>query len=316
VKPRSTIAAALLWATLSSLSAEPDPPKTAADERLEHWVQMAELQLAAEKQFQTKSKHFIVTTDSKTPETAPRIAGNLEATYATLHRLLGTIVRSRSGQPPIHVYVFQHRGRFESLRKQIGVAEFADGFYAPPGFMAFSLQHPVVEELLAIMIHETVHAYLDRNVFPRGSRPPVWINEGFATYIGNAEIYKGDLVLGSHERMMNYHMHGAIARARSPWMQTVDAVRAAIKKKAAIPVADLLKASYATFKGPDHKLYYQESCLLVQLLSEGGDDWPERFSRLMKRVTAGEPSVDAIRAIYGLDADALEREFRDFVKRF
>ena len=263
------------------------------------------------------TKHFHVLTDSNSPDTAATIAQNLEAAYADSAKLLGSAVGPHPHAPRVVVYVFRHRANFESLASLGGLPEFVDGFFITSGLMAFSLESPVVEPLLATMIHETVHVYMHQILAPGAPELAPWLNEGFANYVGNSEIQDGNLIPGAHQSFTEYHGAGAVYHERSLSAFGVKTVRTAIKKKRALSVHDLLAASQSDFYGEKVSLYYSESWLFVHFLNNGGDRWStERFPRLVAEMVQGIPADTAIHTLYDLDGDALEAAYRAYVKRF
>jgi hypothetical protein len=248
---------------------------------------------------------------------AEKIGGNLEAAYAVAAKLLGPAIEPQPASDKVVVYVYRSRSAFEAVRSELGVPAFAAGFYGPTGMLSFSLEVPVVEELVAEMIHESTHAYLHQHVIRHGVALPRWLNEGFAMYMGNSEIRGGDLIPGSHRAFAALHAPGVVYHDRTRAKVDADQVRSAIKKGAALRVADLLSARPSDFYGEKVELYYPQAWLLVHFLIHGGDRWgEERFPKLMLYAAEGFPVDAAIRAVYGLDGPALETAYQSYVATF
>jgi hypothetical protein len=176
---------------------------------------------------------------------------------------------------------------------------------------------PSNEALLSIMLHETTHAYVDRFIARPGVHMPRWLGEGFAEYVGNSRIKKGELIPGKMVRSERYQTDVGAFFGTSSRRMNVDAVKKAMRKGSAPTLMELVSADRGTFYSDEMRsLSYPMAWLLVHFLRHGGDDWAEtRFSSLMLYVAEGYPANEVLNQVYG-DSDALEREFREYVLSF
>ena len=193
----------------------------------------------------------------------------------------------------------------------------AAGFYASPGFFAFHVELPTPEDLLSVMLHETVHAYADVHLRRAGVLMPMWMEEGLAEYFGNSKIEKKHLVPGKTMRGGYVNtQYGGIYRASSQqW--SADQVRGAVRNGSAPSLDDILQASYPVFYGEQIQLYYTLSWLLVHFLRHGEPEWADtRFPELMLYLAEGYDADIAMRTAYGIPDAELHARFQKYVLSF
>lgn len=264
--------------------------------------------------------HFTVISDAGTDDTVRRVAQNLEATYDLLSSRWGATPAGKPGSPKVTALVYRARAGFDQVRQITGLPEFADGLYSRNGWMAFHIEKASVALIASTMIHEAVHSFFDHFVVPHGTRLPLWIEEGFASYIAAGEIRNGSLEVGSHERFLATHDASWDSKMENPAKSAARRVKSAFKTGTAVVTRDLLALDAKGFYDGDVILHYDEALLLVHMLSDDGDgekgSGVTRFSELLSRVAEGEPSAQAIKVIYGLESDELEKWFRSYVKYF
>lgn len=286
---------------------------------LEHLANLAEPLLDASHRHRGDSARFVVISDAPEAGTAETLARNLEAVFALLDQTF------QPGLPPypdhykVVVYVYWKSASFSALVSQVEVPEWANGFYAAPGFLAFHLETADVDDLLGLMVHEAVHAYMDRSLDRPGFRPPPWLAEGFAAYFGKSEIHKGHLVLGSVREgkyVLDQRLRGAYRRkTQTGW--TLDDIRRAVRKGEVATPADLLAMNRTTFYGEDISQHYALSWLLVHFLRHGEPGWAdEQFPKLLLYLTEGYPVAAALETVYGLSPEDLNQPFQEYVRTF
>jgi len=258
----------------------------------------------------------VVHCDSDNEKAAELIAGNVEAMLTILaKRLLPQIVLLPEHHK-LQVVAYRSRDEYSALVAQMQVYEWSSGYYSPAGLIAFHLDQGSNDELINVMLHETTHAFLDRYVVRRGVALPRWLGEGFADYIGNSAIRKGQLVPGKtlHRK---YELHGGtVQRVDTSGGQEIEEARRALAAGKGLGVARLLAASAETFYGEDRHLYYATAWLFVHFLRDGAEGWSEtRFPAAMTYIAEGYPPATVVRDLYG-SSDALDASFRSYVVKF
>jgi len=146
------------------------------------------------RRYEEKSDHFVLVTDmdSKTPKTALL---QLEESYRICTRIFG-----ESQAPPrlFPVYLFAGRTGYEAYAVNVGeLAHSTAGMYSPIFKQLLVWNLPEREETARTLRHEATHQYLDLLDY----RLPVWLNEGFASYVQMiASSRKSDVTAGEVDR--------------------------------------------------------------------------------------------------------------------
>ena len=273
--------------------------------------------LLPDAQHTASTPHFVVTTDSPHAKTAQNVAQNLEATFALIERFLAPAKKPIEMKEAVAVYAFRSGASFDGFREQVGASPSMAGLFLESGVMAFSLDAAAVEPLVATMIHEATHAYLAELCRPGRIQLPLWLEEGFATYVGNSELRRDELILGSRTGSATYHANGWSYGVRSNAKIGGKLVRSAQKKKSAIAIGALMRADPDAFYGERASLYYSQAWILVHFLIHGQPGWDtQRFPALIQRVIEGQPAADAVRIVYGLQGKELSDAYFDYVSSF
>lgn len=292
-------------------------PRARRDALLADRVARAEGLLVSESRKVARTPRFDVVTDAPSAD-APALLGQLlEASLGTVFRIFGDRLPPQPDDERIRVYVYRSREAFRRLHASYGLGADAAGFLDPLGLMAFHLELPSQEDLVALALHEGTHAYLERRVVKPGVTLPVWLGEGFAEYVANSEIRDGKVVAGAWRRNQLYHGRGQAWFGLSGAQLDLATAREAIRKGEAIALADLVAARPADFYGARFRFFYAQSWLFVHFLRHGRPEWAERaFPGFMLAVAEGFDAGASLRAAYGVDAGDLEREFREYVRKF
>jgi hypothetical protein len=266
---------------------------------------------------QAETSLFRVVTDAPQKGAPESVAGNLEAVFWVLNEMLKGSVPAQPAHGQVLVYMFAHEAPFRSFADSTRAYEWAAGFYSPTGVIAFHMEAPSNEHLREVMLHEAVHAFIDRFVVRPGARVPVWLDEGLADYIGNSEVRKRKLVPGKHRRSQIYHAPGMATIGRSISQMGAMDVKKAMKKGEALPLAELVAAERDEFYGDQRRMFYTESWMLVHFLRHGRDGWADdEFPRFVLYVAEGYPAADAFVTVYGAAPAEMEEEFRRYVMSF
>jgi TonB family protein len=267
-----------------------------------------------------KTPAFHVVTDSADAKLTELIAHNLQAVYGTLARWFGDRVQPGPARGHVLVYVWD---REESYRTFGHAAEQglegSAGFYSPPGLIAFHRQLPLNSLVLSGLIHETVHAFVDRHLNRPGVGYPRWLGEGLAEYVANSTIDKGRLVPGKVPRaipVMEWGRQG-IGFGKSHQALSFEEVKGAIRKGTAIPLDKLVSAGPQEFYGERIRLFYPQSWLFVHFLRHGRAEWTDQsFPLFLLYMSEGFDAGASFRAAYGCQPADLEGAFREYVRAF
>jgi TonB family protein len=263
------------------------------------------------------SPSFSVICEASEPDTAKKIAANLEAVTHTLESSLLPGLTLQPADERLATFVYASQPAFLSLAGSASVPVIGPGFYGGVGILAFHRDVGTSEELLAILLHEATHAFVHRRLTRPGVNLPLWLSEGLAEYVGNSDIEKGKIVLGSHKPFRIYHRPGETFRQKSIATVGANEVKAALRDGRALTVERLLSAPPTKFRDADHAMYYAESWLLVHYLRHGKPEWADReFPSFLLYAAEGFALDDAIARVYGLSGPELEAGFKDYVAAF
>ncbi|MDQ6624213.1 MAG: hypothetical protein M3Y86_12125 [Verrucomicrobiota bacterium] len=135
------------------------------------------------------------------------------------------------------------------------------------------------------LAHETTHAVVAR--FYRGRHWPLWLNEGFAEYMGRASVAA---------------RHSQTVRRNQAFL-----------RHAEMSVAELTAISrYPTEREQVHELYETAEKFVRYLYNRYP---PALFPKFVAHILAGEPASTALAAVYGAefsDMAGFERKFAHF----
>jgi hypothetical protein len=236
--------------------------------------------------------------------------------FNVIRDLLGETVVPQPESYRVVVFLYASRAEFERLRASVIQQEWAAGFYHPVGLLAFHMEMPTDQSLLAVMLHEGTHAYVDRYVLRADAPLPRWFGEGLAEYIGNSEVRDKKLVPGRTRRREVVRTPFVLESVRSSALYSAEDMRGEIRQGTAPTLAQLLVTPPHEFYGDRPDVFYAMSWLAVHFLRHGDPTWAsDRFPRLALYIAEGYPSTEVVRSIYG-DPVALEEAFRKYVMRF
>ncbi len=280
----------------------------------------AEALLNQTKRATASNQWFEVITDSgKGAQQAQALMASLTASYSAVNELIGNRLTSYPAAGKVRAYVFETQRQYEQFVTQVqnGV-EWSAGFYHSSGLLAFHAEVPTSNYLYSVLIHEATHAAMDRHLVRRGVSLPRWLDEGFASYLGNSDIVDGKLKYGEHKDKRSVQFYGPfIARFSSASKQESDAAKQAQRQGQALRLQELLSADVGTFYGDRRGLYYAQGWLLVHFLRHGGPSWAEKeFPRFMLYALEGFAVGELLPQIYGADLKTLDEKFQAYMKKF
>lgn len=292
-------------------------PPDRQEERLHNFSSIAERWLDPEQRRRADSARFVVISDSPGEEAASTIAGNLEAVFHVLDGVFRDDIEPQPTDYKLIVYLYAREASFQGMGSELAAAEWATGLYMPPGLFGFHLEVDHVDRVLVTMIHEAVHAYVDRHLAHPGFRPPPWVSEGLAEYFAKSEIVKGELVPGrirEGKYVVDAVRGGAYRRTTSAgW--SLDEAQQAVRAGRAASVADLVGGGRESFYGDEISMHYALSWLLIHYLRHGEPEWAEReFPAFLLYVLEGYPAEEALEEVYGKTPRQMEDAFRDHVR--
>lgn len=269
---------------------------------------------------QASGPHFLVITDIDQPGVADALLNNFEATYAACYGLLGDSLGDQPTNSRVVAYVFTHVSQYKEFVERIRGFEWSAGFYAPTGMLAFHAEMPTNAALLAVMLHETTHAFLDRHVVRPGIPFPRWFDEGFAEYVGNSDIEKGRLVPGGHKRVAQFEFadatSGEVRLADTAAATRAREARQAQREGTALTLSEIMKADAATFYGAKRTSFYAQSFFAVHFLRHGRPGWTAKFPDFLLYLAEGYPADAAFRRVYGAPPGDFEDEYQRYMKKF
>ena len=146
------------------------------------------------RRYEQKSDHFLVVTDmdAATPKTAAR---QLEESYRICSQIFG---ESKEPARITSAYLFSGRSGYVAYGGTLGsIVHSTAGLYSPTFKQLLVWNLPERDEVARTLRHEATHQYLDR----LGFRMPVWLNEGWATYVEQiASSGRADVKAGAVDR--------------------------------------------------------------------------------------------------------------------
>jgi len=283
---------------------------------LQEYGERARRHLVPEKTRKSTSPRFVVYTDAPDKDVAQIVAQDMEATFNVLSELLQPWIEPYPEPYRVVVFVYHSESSFSALKREVRSVDWSVGFYNPLGLIALHMEMPSADSLLAVLLHEATHAYIDRYVARPGVVAPRWLDEGLADYISSSQIKKGKLIPGRTRRAEIYQVPWGLMMGRSSEQLTVTELRRALKEGRALSLQEMLAADRREFYGEKRSLYYGLAWLLVHFLRHGDPDWSdEQFSRLVLLVAEGYPPLEALRQTYD-DPARMQDRFRDYVMKF
>lgn len=283
-------------------------------------IEKAEKLLDAKARVTATTERFVFVTDAANAEAARGIASGLEAAYATTYDVLAKELPSQPARGKVHAYLFASRQAYHQLSGESSEDAWTAGFYSPVGLIAFHAEAGTADDLLSVLIHETVHALMDRHIIRPGVQLPTWLSEGFAEYMANSDIKKGKLIPGGHRKRWSrprISVWGGFVRAARGSFVSARDVKRAINEGKALTVEEIFDARRMEFYGDKRDLFYPQSWMLVHFLRHGEPEWAaKQFPEFMLYVCEGYDPREAFIKVYGAPPGSFEAAYRQYVKRF
>jgi hypothetical protein len=185
-----------------------------------------------------------------------------------------------------HVFVFADEKEWKTFLAQTDAPQWAASF-AHGDDLFLNIREANGQFDSHTLAHETTHAVVSR-LYP-GKRWPVWLNEGFAEYMGGASVAarRGQYVKGYQQQLQNAGFDLDRLLAMTEYPENTEAV---------------------------HQ-FYQSSEKFVRFLM---NDLPkERFPKFVTAVLAGKTADAAFVEVYGdkfKDFDTFKKRYKQFNK--
>jgi hypothetical protein len=163
----------------------------------------------------------------------------------------------------------------------------------------------IAAQLLALLYHESFHAYVTNFVHPPGkSELPRWLNEGFAQIFETAILDGAELRVGHADRTR------------------LEKVRALRKGEGLLPLSDLLRTGrdafvtiHANQKSETDRTYLTSWMVAFHLMFDRGMLGTESFDNYLRQVNAGADAVKAFEALVGKPLAEYEKELAQYIDR-
>jgi len=238
------------------------------------------------KSFEYKSEHYHVRSDIG-QALCFRAAQLLERFYAKynvhLKRVSGAKKRFR-------VQLFSSEAGYHEFCEDLigGKPEHTAGVYIPLLKQLMIWNLPETEQMLATVVHEGFHQYLDQ-VAPTA---PVWFNEGMAEYYEQSKLVDGQWKDGI---VNDKHVE-------------------TLRREGRAPLRQFLRITRSDFYGGEVMKNYAQAWAFVHFLQESGKGRTELVARFLKELTSGKLADEAIDIVFTPTIVAsLEGEFAKFV---
>ncbi len=231
------------------------------------------------------TEHYVVQTDMDR-EVCIEAAKLLEQMYRGYRLHLES--SPEKDRKKFRVYLFSGESNFQHYAEDVfgGGHVSAAGLYSPVLKQLLIWNLPDREEMFNTFQHEGFHQYLDRMM----PDPPVWLNEGMASYFEHVEYVKGKWKEGQKD---SYHV-------------------ATLRKKGLMPLAQYVRLSHREFRTEEFELRnYAQGWLLTHYLRNSNRKNLELFRQIFEELCEaedGQACVDRILADVNLSAMHKELE--------
>lgn len=228
--------------------------------------------------------HFVLRTDLG-KESARRIIGDFE-------RIEQVFIDLSPGMPVpdrTRVLVFARQYDYDAVAPRESF-----GFFArdprQPGSPLIVLFGPYEERTRRVLQHELTHRFIAEQI----KKPPVWLNEGLASYFETITFSEGKLEAG-----------------RADWQFASGANQPIVEP---VPIEDLLQADAAEFYGPRDFEYAQTAWAFVHMLRAARPGYSERFARYVKSLRSGADAAAAWQGAFGdVSVRDLQVSFNNYI---
>jgi hypothetical protein len=186
-----------------------------------------------------------------------------------------------------------------------GWSEHTRGLYVHRERLLLIRDEWVSRDTYDVLFHEAFHQFLHRYV----AHPPIWIDEGLATYFGTARATPSGLVFDRpRSDLARVVASTAAARKLIPWRELMTASRDRFYSREPIEGIDFDRTTLA---------YAQSYTLVAFMLSDpGGRDLLRRYVRDLARATSVAKANEITRSAFpGGMLDGLVTEWLHFVNK-
>jgi len=172
------------------------------------------------------------------------IAGQIQVVLHQVEDILQVKVPLESR---LELRIFKDKQTFLNFSKEdLGEVFYMGGYCSPERNEVVTYDHGTIESLLALLSHELTHYFASKLY----SSLPLWLNEGFADYIGFSRVRWGKM------------------KGSEPSAVYLKRIKSAADAGTLIPLKDLIESDHY-FEGHVRDLQYAQFWGLVYFLLEG-----------------------------------------------
>jgi len=238
-----------------------------------------------------ETDHFRVRTTDFDEKATRQLAETFEAAFYAIDRAL----KLPTGESDARIEAFF----FAKPDRCVTFLGRARGGYFPPGAILLCQFSSSREDILETLTHEATHAYLDRFIVKPDVDFPVWLNEGFASYMGYSLIVRGELRPGVYYKTQRQKFAVGAMQVKPKAAIVGERLSRSSRKKRSLSLADLLAGTRQEFQGKGGTDYYDLAWAFVHYLRDGVPEGKKKFAQLIKRVAEGDDTDTAFQEVYG-----------------
>lgn len=312
----------IIFVALAACLAPPGPSAAGIDPEKVAAFKAAAVDLISDRNYDSKaSEHFLVRTDDPRVDVV-KTSAFLEAVWAHLEEQFGALTGLRESGEPLDVMLFYSRYKYNQLAREVSVLGEAGsiGHYrADLELLAAHTDTVGPGDLPGLLSHETAHHFVYTRLYGRGLKGMSrWTSEGLGTYVGFTRMdRKGRFLtgeIGGQEAQLLRDTPNPRAEIPS---ERLSRFKSLVKKAEPGFLDDLVhRDSQEIFYADEPGERYTAAWLLVHFLLHGRDGALARpFMEFLREDARGHGSEETLYRLVGMDAEALERAFVEYVKK-
>jgi hypothetical protein len=242
-----------------------------------------------EKAIEVKTDHYTVLSDIG-PEAANEVGFVMELINFNFKKLFN--IDEKAATPKATVKVYKNAEEFKG--NAVATMKESRGYYSSGGPEIVTYYQPGDSfNTTTVLMHEGAHQFVD---IATGIQPPIWLNEGLATYYECSRFEGADLKVG-------------LKNKNRLWM-----IQEAFKAGTHVKLQDFLQVQQSGFT----VAHYAEGWALIYFLIHSSNgkyatQFKDFFDRIRKSGEAHEPVNFFMECFSVKDLDAFEDEWREYI---